>query len=415
MGIAVGGASEKWNRTVGDSYIYIDIGSETEDPNGQYDEGIDVPLIGHNAQARDGDANTYAFATFLNTSGLEGQRAQIVAVDNSPDHAVAIDAFRMNWDNTIIRNGDFEEGFEEGNLEEVWIGGEGVATPHLPENHPSGGIPGWSVIKYPDGDASFSYFSNMVDGNHCSGWAWVGSGTYFDEDGFSGGEDAVSAGAELRSDVFVIQPIPDPAQSTFLQFALAQGVPRFRAVDQRGFVGLLVDMDGNGEFNDEGDYTYQVESDGKGWNMMVCKMDRWHYPEYRFYIKPEHYGKQAVIYVEDSTGGGYSWLCVDDFYLWNGEEAVQPFENADFEMGDVDGLIPNWTDEYISGLESWLGVTPEMYNTGVGLNVMLNGRTATVDGDYCGDSAGGDGGQGTLTSVAFMLPGPTSVNHWSIY
>ncbi len=416
MGIAVGGCSEKWNRISGDSYVYIDVGSETEDPNGQYDAGTDVPLIGHNPLAQNGDAVHFAFATFLNTSGLEGKRAQVVAVDNNPDYAVALDAIRMNWDNSIIRNGDFEEGLDVAALEEVWVSGEGGAAPHLPESHPSGGIPGWSVIKTPDGDASFSYFSGIVDGDHCSTWAWVGSGTYFDEDGFASGDDTVATGAELRSDVFVIQPIPDPAQSVFLQFAIAQGIPRFRGPEELGFVGLKVDVNGNNQFEDAEDYTYKVESDGKGWNMMVCKMDRWHYPEYRFYIKPEHQGKQAVIYVEDSTGGSYGWLNVDDFFLWDGEQAYLPFENADFEMGDVDGTIPNWTDEYFNTtLESWLGVTPETYNDGIGINVMLNGRTATVDGNYCGDSAGGDGGQGSLTSIAFTLPGVTSINQWSLY
>lgn len=423
-----GSGSELWNHIGAESYVYLDIGTEAENPNGQYDAGVDVPLVGHNAEARNGDAREYLFSCFMNTSGLEGKRAQIVAVDNSVDDSITMAGWRMNWDLDVIRNGDFGEGFEGGELPEGWEDD----GPHLPSQHPSGGIPGWTVTKFGDvQDADFAYFSGSIDSSHRSGRTYVGSGTWFEVDPATGeiwdAQGAVEGvGVELRSDVFVIQPIPDPSQHVFFQFASAQGSAKFDGPENRGYVALIIDVNGNGQFGELGDdpddYVYFMRAQGMGWAMTVAKMDMWHYPEYRFYILPEHYGKQAQIYVEDSLTGSYGWLCVDDFFLWTGQEAVQPFENADFEMGiSADFTIPNWTDDYWSGeLEQagWLGASPELVNENPDtlFNVAMNGRVGSLDGDYCGDSAGGDGSTGSLTSVAFTLPTLVSrVSEWSIF
>ena len=106
-----------------------------------------------------------------------------------------------------------------------------------------------------------------------------------------------------------------------------------------GTVEMHVDVDGNGQFDDDADYAYVLQDQGMGQNLNTSNMDLWTYPEFRFYIKEEHQGKKARIFVEDTLTSGLRLMCVDDFYVWNGSEAVLPFPNSDFEQGSME----NWT------------------------------------------------------------------------
>lgn len=44
----------------------------------------------------------------------------------------------------------------------------------------------------------------------------------------TGGGDLEGTGVEIRSDVFVIAPVPSPQENVFVQFASAQGSDRIR-------------------------------------------------------------------------------------------------------------------------------------------------------------------------------------------
>ena len=406
-GMVSGGGSELWNiaGTQGSdnaSYVYLDIGTATQDPNGRYDAGVDVPLTGFYGGSAAG-VRSQMHPVFLNTSGQEGKRAQVVIVDDSFIYHVGADGWRMNWDTTLITNGGVED------IPEDWYGDESAREYN---EHPSGGIPGWRVSTHtlPDGsqpDGSVFYYDKASHDSQFSNRAYVGTG------GFTT-TDRLSAGVELRSNVFAIAPIPDPRQSVFMQYAGGQGTNRIRA-EGRGAVELQVDVNGNGTFDDPEDYHYQEISQGMGWNLNTSNLDLWQYPEYRFYIRPEHYGRQAVIYVEDTLTGGYGWMAVDDFYIWNGSAANLPFPNSDFEMGNY----TNWHDEYLTGsLTDWLATSYAIAQTGTTTqNTIMNGRIGFPDGDYAADSAGGDGSQGTLTSEPFTIPTPvtTPVKEWSVY
>lgn len=424
-----GPASSRWDKPdANDSdngiFVYVDVGTETEDPDGQYTEGVDVPLTGFYWQDADGARE----AVVINTSGLEGRRAQVVAADVSTTHGIGLDAIRMNWDNSIIRNGGFEEGFEGGILPE---GFEGTGV-RLPGEHPSGGIPAWTINKIPDlsgnpvddPDATFTFFGGPGGGFSRSGRVWVGSGSYDD------GTDAPElSGVELRSDVFVIQPIPDPAESVFLSFNSAQSSSRIDDVynpadgsgaDNFSTIQLQVDMDGNGSFSDDVDFIYRNENQGMSWaREQFGEVDEWHYPEYRFYIASEHQGKTGRIYAAELLPGSWGWMAVDDFYFWDGSSADLAFPNSDFEMGD----LTNWVQDPIGGAEvmnfgSWLAGTSDMYDAGRADHVILNDVLSWVDGDFAADSAeSGDGNVGDMWSEPFSIPTlqVTAVKDWPLF
>ena len=138
--------------------------------------------------------------------------------------------------------------------------------------------------------------------------------------------------------------------------------------------------------------------------------DLWHYPEYRFYIKPEHRGLQAVLRAEDRFGAfkaSWGWLCLDDLFVWDGVGAKLPFPNSDFEGGTLE----NWTAEIDggSGFNSWLSGTKVSLDAGKATHAAMNNRSVSIDGAFAADTAaretgGGDGGVGQITSKAFLLP-----------
>lgn len=416
-GMAAGGVSEKWNSTDyggkaidrGMSYLYLDVGTATTDPNGQYDAGIDIPLTGFSAIARDGSGLNNMHTFMLNTTGLEGRRAQVVAVDDSESFYIGLDGFRMNWDPNYITNGGFEDVPEEMKV----ASNVTVEYTELPD----GEIPGWNVSLHnlPDGssaDASIYYFPPL--NTNWSNQVYIG--THFLSD------EAFLRGVEIRSDVFVIAPIPNPAQSIFMQYAGFQGTNREFGPDSYATIQLQVDVNGNGAFDDEADYVYREVSQGMGWNLNTSNLDLWQYPENRFYILPEHQGKQARIFVADNLTSGYGWMAVDDFFIWNGHAVVMPFPNADFEMGrpagTAAGEIPNWIPEITGGaLTDWLAATDEITKSSnpPTTNRIANGRFTYVDGNFAADTNGADGSTGTLTSIPFQLPQLTAVADWSIY
>lgn len=425
-GMLTGGPSERWNRSdyatspndTGTvyppdnlSYVYIDVGTETEPPNGQYDEGIDVPVVGFSPINREGNiTGGNMHPVFINTSGLEGRQAQVVAVDDSEAWYIQMDAWRMNWDPNHIVNGGFED------LPDEYKTTSTIAIEYI--DHPSGGIPGWTVTKrpLPDGTPADEFASVWFYGPINENWAdqaYIGTISVGVE------ADAILRGIEIRSDVFTIEAIPDSSQSVFFQYSGAQGTNRRRGPDNYSSIELQIDIDGDGTFDGEGDYIYREMSQGMGWNLNTSNLDLWQYPDYRHYILPEHYGKQARIYILDTLTTSYGWMAVDDFFFWNGSDTVQPFPNADFEMGrDANGLIPDWEDFYFGGFDDWLAATNEIVNgpNPPTANRIHGGRYTYVDGDFAADS-GGDGGQGELISVAFTIPTlvTTSIQEWSLY
>lgn len=385
--------------------VYVDIGTATADPNGKYDAGVDIPLTG---MIRDGD---YAYSVLFNTSGLEGKRAQIVVADQSVTDSVSVDGWRMNWDPDYITNGGFEDIPADWTTDDVL----------LAIDHPSGGVPGWTInrLKKIDGtdgdaDADIFFFSKNFGGSQRADRAWVGT---------DGGDQlsfgVASAGIELRSKVFTIQSIPPANQNVFLQFASAEASTRIQPNDEHSTIELQVDVDGNGKFGDAADYTYRQRSQGFSWNrQMFDEVDEWHYPEYRFYIAPEHQGKTARIFIEELFGGGYGWMAVDDFFVWNGKNAALAFPNSDLEMGN----LTNWTEEIDTpdNLSTWLSGSEKAYNEGKTLHRTLNNLYSTIDGDFSLDSAdnengGGDSGKGRIYSNPFTLPTKsTLVIPWSL-
>ncbi len=423
-GMLAGGPSERWNRTDyattpnpqgvvyppdNLSYVYIDVGTVNDPPNGQYDEGTDIPVLGFSPISRGGspsDGNMHP--VFLNTTGLENRLAQVVAVDDSEAWYVQMDGWRMNWDPYHITNGGFEDVPDELKTAST--------NPIDYTEHPSGGIPGWTVTKRPlpdgtpaDEDASVWFYGPMNEN-----WA---------DQVYIGTIDLPTAGpilrgVEIRSDVFRIEAIPDPIQSVFLQYSGTQGTNRFRGPDKYASVELQVDINGDGVFDGDEDYIYREMSQGMGWNLNTSNLDLWQYPDYRHYILPEHYGKKARIYIIDLLTSGYAWLAVDDFFFWNGSEIIKPFPNADFEMGgNPDGSIPDWEDYIFGGFNEWLAATNEVVNRSDSPtnNRIHGGRYTYVDGDFAADS-GGDGGTGELISVSFTIPSLVSpINSWMLY
>ncbi|MBN2325525.1 MAG: hypothetical protein JXR73_00125 [Candidatus Omnitrophica bacterium] len=405
-------------------FVYVDLGTETQDPDGQYTEGEDVPLYGYYWQAADNGME----AAIINTSGLEGRRAQFVAADVSLDYGISLDCIRMNWDNAIIRNGGFEEGFEGGTLPPNFEG----SSPRIPEDHPSGSIPGWSVNPIPnlegnpidDELAIFAFFGRPADGYARSGRVWMGSGT-----NLIGEEDPVAAGVELRSDVFVITPIPDPSQNVFMSFNSGQQSSRIDDVfdpatgsgeDRFSTIELQVDIDENGSFEDDGDFVYQQVNQGISWfREQFSEVDEWHYPEYRFYIADEHQGKSGRIYIAETMTGGWAWMAADDFYFWDGGAANLAFPNSDFENGD----LTNWNEEAIDQMISWLSTTPDNYAQGLATHIIMNGIVTWLDGEFAVDSAqreggSGDNATGILWSDPFTIPtlnASSNLSDWHLY
>ncbi|HOL95476.1 MAG TPA: hypothetical protein PLH79_14090 [bacterium] len=423
-GMVGGGASEKWNRPDyattpnasgliyppdNQSYVYLDIGTATDPPNGRYDEGVDVPVLGFSPISRGGSAtDNNMHPVFLNTSGLEGRLAQVVAVDDSEVWYIQLDGWRMNWDPYYITNGGFED-----IPEELKVNSQ-AAVDYT--TLPGGVIPGWTVTKHnlPDGSPPDADISVWLYGPMNANWAdqaYIGTKSIDADD--------VLRGVEIRSDPFVIQAIPDLRQNVFFQYNGCQGTNRKRGPDAYSTIELQVDMNGDGVFDGPEDYIYREMSQGMGWNLNTSNLDLWHYPEYRHYIKPEHYGKTARIYIADYLPSNYAWLAVDDFYFWNGSEAVKPFPNSDFEMGRAaDGSIPDWTDIVISGFDDWLAATDEIVNgpNPPTTNRIMGSRYGYVDGNFAADS-GGDSGIGELISVAFPIPSlvQTPVSRWELY
>ena len=107
--------------------VYIDLGTDSTDPNGKFDFGTDIPVEGF--WGGGGGVNDFGVIV-VNTSGLEGRRAQVVAFDDSTLFHVALDAVRMNWDweESIIQNGGFDQGLPK-SLKEPPHGALGLPGP----------------------------------------------------------------------------------------------------------------------------------------------------------------------------------------------------------------------------------------------------------------------------------------------
>lgn len=413
--MASGGVSERFNRNEVSgsdqaSYIYLDVGTETEPPNGQYDpEGDDIPYTGFLG----GDAFQTGEQAFhsglINTSGLEGRQAQLVVVDDSEFYHIAIDGVRMNYDNNHIPNGGFEEG-----IPEAWYD----FSTHLHTEHPSGGIPGWEVIAREidgaPGDGEAFYNDGSASETHKSGRTYVGTG------GFSGAERFLR-GTEIRSSVFTIESIPDPADSVYLTFISAQGITEIGA-DARASVELQIDVNENGSFEDAEDVILRADNQGLAWNAQNSSLDHVHTPRYRIYVPEEYQGLPGRIFATDERTGGWDWMVVDDFYFVAGGEVMLPFENSDFENGD----FTNWEfdNRNPSDLRDGLSGSQDLWIDGVALHRPLNNRVITqMQGNWQFDTAdhstdggpGGDGGDASITSVVFTIPSAGSaVGNWNM-
>jgi hypothetical protein len=407
-----GGASEAFNRPAANdsdnaSGVYLDLGTASQDPNGRYDEGVDIPVRAFWPGAGTAPANDFG-TVLLNTSGLEGRRAQVVAFDDSTVWHVSLDAVRMNWDweETIIRNGGFDQGIptpESDASATLWFSETGNAL--TAANHPSGSIPGWKVKKSANASADVWFFDASARRDHMTGRTFVGTG----------GGDRAATGVELRSDVFVITPIPSAESSVFVQFASAQGSDRIRYTDDgtdKAFsrIELIVDANRNGTFGDAGDFSYFQRNQSMALNQSNSGRDLWHFPEYRWYIRTEHRGLQAVFRAEDNFGAfksSWGWMCLDDLFVWDGAKAALAFPNSDFEQGTLD----NWTAQISAGngFNSWLAGSQQALAAGRVTHSVMNNRSVRSDGDFAADTAaresgGGDDGRGVLTSMAFSLP-----------
>ncbi len=389
------------------SGVYLDLGTAAQDPNGQYDPGSDVALEGFWGGAAGGGANDFG-SIFINTSGLEGRRAQIVGFDDSTLYHVTLDAFRANWDweEKILRNGGFDEGIPTPQSHPnatTWFDEVGNAL--KASDHPSGAVPGWKVNRKANATGNAWFFDGNARKDHMSGRTFVGTG----------GGDLTGTGVEIRSDVFVIQAIPNATENVFVQFASAQGTDRTRYQADGsdiafGRVELIIDVNGNGQFGDASDFRYVQRNQAMAPNQSNSGRDLWHHPEYRWYIRPEHQGLKAVFRAEDHYGtfkASWGWLCIDDLFVWDGKTAQLAFPNSDFEKGTLE----NWTAEISvgSGFDTWLSGSKKALDAGKVQHSTMNNRSVDIDGDYAADTAaretgGGDNGMGVLTSMAFTLP-----------
>ncbi|MDP8244886.1 MAG: hypothetical protein P9L94_12440 [Candidatus Hinthialibacter antarcticus] len=417
-GTYAGPVSSRWdieglNGSDNGAYVYVDVGTDSADPDGEFTAGTDVPLYGYFWQNADGAHEVFV----INTSGLEGRRAQFVAVDNSESHAISLDAIRMNYDHSVIVNGGFEDGFEGGVVPE---GFDGTSVRPL-TTHPSGGLPGWTINNFGDDpEAVFTYFAGPGGDFSRSDFVWVGSGNFVD----GANDQGLQFGIELRSDVFVIQPVPAADSSVFLSFNSAQVSNRIDSApdpadpDDMGVfstIQMQVDVDSNGAFEDADDFVYRNQNQGMSWNReQRGELDEWHFPEYRMYIDEAHQGLTARLYIADLQTGGWGWMGVDDFYFWDGDSADLAFPNSDFE----EGTLNNWVeDSEIMNFDSWLSATPDNVG-GDALHNVLNDVISWVDGNYAVDSnQSGDGNVGELTSEPFTIPSlqTSPVPNWSVY
>ena len=389
------------------SGVYLDLGTETSDPDGRFELGKDLAVEGFWGGSAGSGRNDMEVIV-VNTSGLEGRRAQVVGFDNSQVYFIGLDAIRLNWDweERIITNGGFDAGVPtpETHPEAVaWWREAGAELPYT--EHPSGGIPGWTVSIENPGFGNVWFFDPNANNNHRSGFTYVGTG----------GTDLGHSGVEIRSDVFVIEPIPAADRSVFVQFASAQGTDRLRYSDDGsqeaiGRVELVVDVNGNGEFGDEGDFTYKQRNQAMAPNNSNSGRDLWQHPEYRWYIRPEHQGLQAVFHVEERFGAfksAWGWLAVDDLFVWDGKEARLAFENSDFEKGTMENWIEDLGDD--DRFTTWLAGDQYAIENGLATHRTLNNRSTEADGRFSADSApnetgAGDRATGALTSIPFTLP-----------
>ena len=435
MGNVQGGVSEFVNNPGANgsdnlSGLYIDLGTTNQPPNGKYDPGYDLPLTGFYpgpAGSQDRGMNS----VFINTSGLEGRQAQVVAFDNSAVWSVAVDGFRMNWDweESIIKNGGFDQGIPNPKTDPSatdWFMelGDGTLTA---ASHPSGSIPNWTVKKAPGATADAYFFDKSADIRQMTGQTYVGTGA----------GDVTGTGVEIRSDVFTITPIPASSNSVFVQFAAASATDRTRYADDgsaeyQGLAELIVDVNTNGIFGDAGDFHYIQRDQGMYANHNTAghEHDSWQFPAYRFYIKPEHQGLQAKFHALDTFGlngdgqkDSWGWIAIDDLFVWDGAQARLAFPNSDFEMGS----LTNWTATITSDAwqkdadgnpywTNWLAGTLAEYEAGKVSHLVLNDHASYFDGNFAVDSgpnevpgADGDGATGDITSIAFTLPKLASV------
>lgn len=395
------------NGTDNASGVYLDLGTATDDPNGRYDPGQDIAIEGFWGGMPGAGRNDLEVIV-VNTSGLEGRRAQVVAFDNSTFFHVALDGIRLNWDweERIIRNGGFDEGVitPESHPEEFdWFREAGNV--YRWSDHPSGALPGWTVRREPEATADVWFFDANANNNHRTGATYVGTG----------GGDLSATGVEIRSDVFVIEAIPPADQAVFVQFASAQGTDRLRYSDdgtQQAFgrVELIVDVNGNGEFGDEGDFRYVQRNQGMAPNNSNSGRDLWQHPEYRWYIRPEHRGLPAVFHIQDRFGAfrlAWGWVAVDDLFVWDGQSARPAFENSDFEKGTMENWIEDLGDD--PRFTTWLAGNEAALQAGLATHRTLNNRSTETDGRFSADSApnetgAGDRATGALTSIPFTLP-----------
>jgi hypothetical protein len=184
---------------------------------------------------------------------------------------------------------------------------------------------------------------------------------------------------------------------------------------------LIVDVNTNGIFGDLGDYTYTQRNQAMGGpnHTTAGGHDAWHFPAYRFYVKPEHQGLKAQFHAgvhfalaDNAPKNGWSWIAVDDLFVWDGAKTRLAFTNSDFEMGTLD----NWNATYTSSdfepaFTTWLSGNLEEYYAGRVTNLVLNDHASFYDGKYAADSApneipgsNGDSDTGDITSIAFTLP-----------
>lgn len=392
--------------------VFVDVGTTTTDPNGRYDEATDVPLKGILFDDSDEDRITLQ-ASILNTSGLEGRRAKIVAVDNDQADGIGLDSIRHNYDTSIIRNGNFEEGFENSYPAGFISDPNNAKIPiQALSSHPSGSLPGWTQVKSANAAGEWTFFGWPGANFSREGRVWVASGSTVGQANNDVGVRA-NTGIELHSNVFVIQPIPNPSSSVFTSFDIGQTPFKIQPNGLVKDVQLQVDLNGNGAFTDATDFAYKVRAQGGGWNREQYAnggIDEWGYPQYRFYIQPAHQGKQGRFYVIDELTSQWAWIGVDDFYFWDGTSADLAFPNSDFEMGNM----TNWEEELVGGLGTWL--SGNEVAQAAGFHNSLNDHIAYADGNYSADSANsGDGPTGFLQSVPFTIPtAATSIFDWEI-
>jgi hypothetical protein len=407
------------------SGVYLDLGTTTQDPDGKFQLGHDLPVVGF-WPGPAGQQNKDIYSIFINTTGLEGRRAQVVGFDNSAIFSIALDGFRANWDweESIIKNGGFDQGIptpETNPGATDWFQelGDGALTA---SSHPSGKIPNWKVTKSAGATGDVYFFDASAEHRHMSGRTFVGTGGGIaDSNG-----NLYNTGIEIRSDVFTVTPIPSPTNSVFVGFASAQATDRIRYEDDGsnkyyGIIELVVDVNTNGVFGDTGDFHYVQHNQALGGPNQTTAggHDAWHFPAYRFYVKPEHQGLKAQFHAgvhyalaDSAPKNGWSWIAIDDLFVWDGTQASLAFPNSDFEQGSLTNWTPTYTSiEFEPTWTNWLSGNVDQYYLGTVNNLMLNDHPSYFDGNFAADSgpneisgSNSDSNTGDITSIAFTLP-----------